>query len=91
MECSRAIGAAQGKIRRWPVMCKGAGGHTGRGRGWMGGDGKIVIFFGTYNIRSGRNCGIKYVLRVMSQANLDMGVFQETKVIDKIHTRTLAG
>ena len=38
------------------------------------------ICFGNYNIRNGRNGGLKSALRGMGQANVDVGVFQETKL-----------
>ena len=49
------------------------------------------IRFGIYNIRNGRNRGLESVLRGMSQANMDVGVFQETKVTDGIFTCGSAG
>ena len=50
-----------------------------------------VIHFGTYNIWNGRNIRLKLDLQGMSQTNLDLGVFQETKVIDGNHTRASSG
>ena len=47
----------------------------------------MPIRFGTYNIRNGRNRGLESALRGMSQANMDLGIFQETKVTDGIYTR----
>ena len=47
----------------------------------------MPIKFGTYNIRNGRNRGLELALREMSQANMDLGIFQETKVTDRIYTR----
>ena len=41
-----------------------------------------MIKFGTYNIRNGRNRGLESALRGMAQANIDLGVFQETKCTD---------
>ena len=46
--------------------------------------GMVPIRFGTYNIRNVRNRGLKLALREMSQANMDLGIFQETKVTDGI-------
>ena len=40
---------------------------------------EVPIRFGTYNIRNGRNGGLESALRGMSQANMDLGIFQETK------------
>ena len=51
----------------------------------------MPIRFGTYNIRNGRNGGMDSALRGMSQANMDLGIFQETKYTDGIYTRELAG
>ena len=48
--------------------------------------GKASIRFGTYNIRNGRNGGLEAALRGMSQANMDVGIFQETKLTDGIYT-----
>ena len=47
----------------------------------------MPIRFGTYNIRNGRNGGLKSALRGMSQASMDLGIFQKTKVTDGIYTR----
>ena len=38
------------------------------------------IRFGMYNIVNGRNGGIESILQGILQANMDIGVFQETKV-----------
>ena len=43
--------------------------------------------FGTYNICNGRNGELELALRGVSQANMDLGIFQETKVTDSIYTR----
>ena len=51
----------------------------------------MPIRFGIYNIRNRCNGGLESVLRRMSQDNMDMGIFQETKVTDRIFTRGLAG
>ena len=50
-----------------------------------------MIRFGTYNIRNGRNSGFESALRGMGQANMDIGFFQETKLMDRIYTRGSAG
>ena len=50
-----------------------------------------LIRFGTYNIRNGRNGGLEYDLRGMSQANMYLGVFQENKLINRIYTRDSIG
>ena len=54
-------------------------------------DRETVIRFGTYNIRNGRNRGLNSVLWGVYQANLNMGVFQDTKVTDWIHMQVLDG
>ena len=46
----------------------------------------MSIRFSTYNIRNGRNRGLESALRGMSQANMDLVIFQETKVTDGIYT-----
>ena len=51
----------------------------------------MTIRFGTYNIRNGRNGVMESELRGMSQANMELGIFQEKKVTDGIYTRRLAG
>ena len=48
---------------------------------------EVPIRFGTYNICNGRNGGLELALRGVSQANMDLGIFQETKVTDRIYTR----
>ena len=53
--------------------------------------GKVPIRFGTYNIRNGQNGGLEAALRGMSQANMDLGIPQETKLTDGIYTRGSAG
>ena len=52
---------------------------------------EVPIKFGTYNIRNRRNGGLESALQGMSQANIDLGVFQETKCTDGIYTRESAG
>ena len=52
---------------------------------------ETVIRFGTYNIWNGRNGGLKLELWWVSQANLDLGVFQETNFMDGDHTRASSG
>ena len=47
----------------------------------------VPIRFGTYNVRNGGNGGLESALRGVSQANMDLGIFQETKVTDGIYTR----
>ena len=50
----------------------------------------MPIKFGTYNIRNGRNGGLEAALRGMEQANLDMGILQETKLTNGVYTRASA-
>ena len=45
------------------------------------------ICSGTYNIHNGRDRGLESSLRGMSQANMYLGVFQETKLIKSMYTR----
>ena len=52
---------------------------------------EVPIRFGTYNIRNGRKGGLASALRGMFQANMDLGIFQETKCTDGIYTRESAG
>ena len=58
-------------------MCK----HTGQPT-----SGTVPIRFSTYNIRNRRNSGLEAALRGMSQANMDLGISQETKLTDGIYT-----
>ena len=53
--------------------------------------GTVPIRFGTYNIRNGQKGGLETALRGMSQANMDLGILQETKLTDGIYTRGSAG
>ena len=50
-----------------------------------------LIRFGMYNNKNGLNKGLEYALRVMSQANMDLGIFQETKITKRIYTRASSG
>ena len=58
---------------------------------WRPTDGTVPIRFGTYNIRNGRMGGLESALRGMSQANMDLGVLQETKITNGVYTRGSAG
>ena len=51
----------------------------------------MPIIFGTYKIMNGRNKGLESALQGMAQANIDLGIFQETKCTDGVYTRELAG
>ena len=71
-------------------MCQSTGVSTGGG--WNGRQGVVrPIHFGTYNIRNGWNTGIESALCGMSQANMDLGVFQETKLPKRIYMRESNG
>ena len=65
-------------------MCRITG-QTAEG----GGGGEMPTRFRTYNIQNGRNVGLELALRVMGQANMDVGVFQETNLTDGIYNRGL--
>ena len=52
---------------------------------------RLPIRFDTFNICNGRNRGLESALRGMSQANMDLGIFQETKVTNGVYTRGSAG
>ena len=51
----------------------------------------MPIRFGTYNIHNSRKGGLEAALQGMSQANMDLGILQETKLTDGIYTRGSAG
>ena len=65
--------------------------HAIRGGGGYRRVGKTVIKFRTLNIWNRRNGGLESSLSGMDQANLDLGVFQETKVANGLHTHELDG
>ena len=77
-----ANGEGKKKGNRWCGALKSTGGSTKE---------EVPIRFGTYNIRNGSNGGLESALRGMSQANIDLGIFQETKCTDGIYTRESAG
>ena len=54
----------------------------------QGGEGPIR--FESYNIRNGYNGRLFSALRGVSQANLDLGVFQETNLTGGVYTRVSA-
>ena len=70
-------------------MCRHTGFYTGGGRDEGQEQARLdrPIRFGTYNIRNGRNRGLEYALRGMYQANMNLGVLQETKLKKCIYTR----
>ena len=53
--------------------------------------GKVPIRFGTYNIHNKRKGGLEAALRGISQANMNLGILQKTKLTDGIYTRGSAG
>ena len=60
------------------------GSYTRRGE-------KTTIRFGSYNIWNGRNGGLELALRGVSKANMDLGIFQETNIMNKVYTCGSAG
>ena len=54
-------------------------------------DGTVPIRFDTYNIRNGRKGGLEAALQGMSQANMGLGILQETKLTDGVYTCGSAG
>ena len=74
-------------------LCRCMGVSTGGGRGKGQGVERptFPIRFGTYSIRNGRNGGLKSGLRGMSQANMDLSVFQENKLKNHIYTCESSG
>ena len=66
----------------WWRMCQSTGSPTRE---------KVPNRFGTYNIRNVHNGGLESALRGVSQAKMDLGIFQETKVTDGIYTSGSAG
>ena len=54
-------------------------------------DGSGSIAVATYNIRSGRNGGLKSALRAMEGMGFDLGILLETKVTDRIYTQNSSG
>ena len=77
-----ANGVGKRKGNRWWGVLNSTGGSTKE---------EVPIRFGTYNIRNGRNRGLVLALRGISQANMDLGIFQEKKCTDGIYTRESAG
>ena len=71
---------AGGRIKyrvHWEGMCQGTR-QTIEG----GGGGRTPIRFRTYNTQNRRNGRLESALRGMSQANANVGVFQETKLME---------
>ena len=50
-----------------------------------------LIRFGTYNIWNGQNRGLESALHGMSQANMELGVFQETNLTNPFYTCESSG
>ena len=74
-------------------MCWSMVVYMGRGRGKGQGVSRTtcLIRFGAYNIWSGRNRGQESALRGIFQANMDLGVLQETKLTKRIYMRESSG
>ena len=53
--------------------------------------GREPIRFGTYNICNVRTRGLESKLREIYQANMDLGIFQEAKLIGGVYTSGLDG
>ena len=70
------------KVIRWWGTRWSTGSPTGEG---------VLIRFGTYNIRNGRNRGLDSALQGVAQDNMDLVIFQDTKCTDVIYTRVSAG
>ena len=67
-------------------MCWSKGVSTGGG--WEDIQGVVgPINFGMYNIRNGRNGGLESALRGTSQANMDLGIFQNTELTKCIYKK----
>ena len=52
--------------------------------------GRVLIRFGTYNIRNGGNGGLDFALRGMSQAHMGLSIFKEKKRTNGVNTRRLS-
>ena len=70
----------------WEGMCRCTG-QAVEG----GGGGHMPICFGIYNIRNRQSGGLELAVRGMVQSNVDVGVFQKTKLADSIYIQGLAG
>ena len=70
-------------------MCQGTDRHNRRGGGNNREDGKMIRF-GSYTIRNGRKRVLDSALLGMDQYNLDLGVLQYNKAINRVYTRGLA-
>ena len=70
-----ASGEGKRKDNCWWEALKSTGGFTKE---------EVPIILSTYNIRNGRNGGLESALQGMSRANMDLGIFQETKCTDGI-------
>ena len=67
-------------VHFWQEMYRSTGNFTRRGE-------RTPIRFGSYDIRNGQNGCLKLALRGASQANLDLGVLQETNIMYRVYTR----
>ena len=80
-ESGEGEGAGKKKNRGW--------GPLRRNRGST--EEEVPIKFGTYNIRNGRNGGLEEALRGMEQANMDLGIMQETNITNGVYTHASSG
>ena len=79
---SEASGAGIGERRNKKLLLVGSGREYW---GFYSGEGPIR--FESYNIRNSYNGRLFSALRGLSQANLDLGVFQETNLTGGVYTR----
>ena len=88
-------GEREGTVRAGlAVEEEGEKAYIGRGCAGVWGEsmqGRETIRFGTYNIRNVRNVGLESALRGISQANMDLEIFQETKLTGGVYTRRPSG
>ena len=68
--------------------CRGF--YTGAA-GEGGGGGEEIVRFVTYNNQNSRNGGLKLELCRMAQSKIDMGLLQDTKIIDGVYSQETAG
>ena len=68
-------------------ICRDTNRDTRRGdREGFRQDKRDPIIFGSYNIRNGQNGGLESALLEMDQANIELEVFQEMKLMGGVHT-----
>ena len=83
----RAVGGRGGQAKKIRGQCRGCDGVRGRLRRGGGG---VPIRFKTYNIKNRRKGGLESALRETGKDNMDVGIFQETKLMDGMYTLVLA-